>query len=211
MTGDIICNMILPILSIEELQSLRLNNEPLYDLKRLSITFVTYVFLLLTFGLAYPPLAVLLLISVTLQTLALQMCVHSHYQQVVNDQELYKLWNEILDLEMNQFNLTSFGSTVSAFILSSVFIGFFIIDMTFNSSSSSVLVIVLPILLVSCTIMMLICYRVISTSIASQMSNATSAVSIELTNATNIRENARLQVVETDDTNCVNNPIRNSH
>ena len=156
-TGDLICRMIMPIDSKAELEAMLLAKTPLYDIRRLSIGYISYIFLLLTFGLGYPPLALLLLLSLTVQTLVLQLCIHNHYQQVVNDKELLRDWNQMLRFEMQYLYEILSGSSSLSFILSSLFVGFFVIDMTYNSNNVSVEV--LPIVLVGCTILILVIYQ----------------------------------------------------
>ena len=160
-SGDIICNMIMPIETVNELNLMLKTNTPLYDIRRLSITYVSYVFLLVTFGLGYPPLAVLLLLSVTLQTLSLQLCVNNHYHQVVNNKELYDVWSKIVAIELRDLYIELSTSSSLSFLLSSLFVGFFVIDMTFNSNQ--IAVIILPIFMFTSTMLLLILFHYSST------------------------------------------------
>ena len=131
-----------------------------YDIRGLSITYITPVFLLLTFGVAYPLLALLLLISVTLQTLVLQVSIHNHYLQVLDHPSLYKAWNKVLEIETKGFaNLLS--STLRPSIaLSSVFMVFFIIDMTWNEHTDQ-LYYVLPMVFILIVLLLFLTVSVI--------------------------------------------------
>ena len=107
-----------------------------YDVHGLSITYVTHVFLLLTFGITYPPIALLLLISITLQTISLQIGLHFHYIQTINHASLHKAWNKVLDIETKQL-VELLSSTLNLYIgLSSLFMTFFIVDMTWYEHAS---------------------------------------------------------------------------
>ena len=152
--------MVLPIRTKTELEGIVALNKAVgigrfYNIRRLSITYVTYVFLLLTFGLGYPPLAALILVSSAVQTIVLQLCIRNHYLQVNHDESLFDVWNQVLEHEIRDLNLIFSGSKVLSFVMSSLFVSFFIVDMTINENT--LCAILLPIILVLATL--LICYR----------------------------------------------------
>ena len=154
LTMDTVCRMVLPIRSKAELEDIvssskATGNGRFYNVRRLTITYVTYVFLLLTFGMGYPPLAALILVSSAMQTLVLQLCVRSHYLQVQHDESLYVVWNQVLEHEVRDISAILSGSKALSFVMSSLFVSFFIVDMTINVNISYT--IALPIILMTIT------------------------------------------------------------
>ena len=102
---------------------------------------------MLTFGIGYPPLSVLLLVSITLQTLTLQIGIHYHRLQAVNYPELYKVWTKILEIEVTGLEKQLTRTLSLSLMLSTLFILFFILDMTWNLHNTSTYV-VLPLLFI---------------------------------------------------------------
>ena len=113
------------------------------------------MFLLLTFGIAYPLLAVVLLISVTLQTTALQVGFHYHYLQTVNHPTLLKAWNKVLELETVHLNVLLSRTLNPSILLSSLFMVFFLVDLTWDNHSSQSYFILPMIFMVMVVLLML--------------------------------------------------------
>ena len=124
-----------------------------YNMHRLSINYVTQVFLLLTFGLAYPPLAILLLISISMQTIVLQVSIHYHYLQVVYNAFLYKAWSKVLEIELSDLSSQLSGTLTLSIRLSSVFVSFFLVDIISSDRNASYpdTVIIVPVVFILCT------------------------------------------------------------
>lgn len=102
LSNGIICNMVLPIRSLDDLlmsgvseADARLSHtnrhamfiprnyvKTFYKGRTLALNSAVIYALLLTFGVAYPPLAVILVINIVSNTLLLQLCIHYHYGQI---------------------------------------------------------------------------------------------------------------------------------
>ena len=159
------CRATLPIQDIKEMESLVVSvsgvshRKPFYDIGRFSVTFIIYVYLLLTFGVCYPPLAMLLLICITLQSLALQVCIHHHFIQVTGKGVLFETWSKVLAEEIQDFYTALSGATNMSFALCSMTISLFLVDMTYKMSyagNNSYLYVILPILLFTFTSLVLL-------------------------------------------------------
>ena len=107
------------------------------------------VFILLTFGVGYPPLALLLLLSIVLQTLALQIGLHYHYLQVNKNPTMHDAWNKVVHIEISDLGILLTDTLNLSVVLSCLFILLFILDMTWNKHSSKDYVL-LPIVYVLC-------------------------------------------------------------
>ena len=158
-----------------------------YETHRLSITYVTHVFLLLTFGIGYPPLAVILFISITLQTLVLQLGIHYHYLQSEKHPVLYKAWNKVLEIEIQNFGTYLSETLYLSIVLSSLFVTAFIMDMSWEQNTSSGYFI-LPVIFIFMTGLILLLvpyiYKVDNPYLRS-LSSSLSSIFIELTNIRN--------------------------
>ena len=137
------------LIAIRNTNSIDTNNRKIvrmfYSIGRLSISYVTQVFLLVTFGIGYPPLAIILMISITLQTIILQISIHYHYNQAIQHADLYKAWSKVLDIETNGLNKQLTRTLSLSIILSSLFILVFILDMTWNHHTTNTFIL-LPLL-----------------------------------------------------------------
>lgn len=102
--------------------------------------------MLVTFGLAYPPLAVIISMYLISLTLSMQLCLHYHYLQVTSlgkqDPVLVVLWDRIVDIELKSVNDIIFGINQSAALLCALFFGMFFVDMTYTWVTSLTVVLV---------------------------------------------------------------------
>ena len=155
-SGGILCSRVLPLERVDELRQ-RVKNvdslwkKPFYGARHLALNAMTMLLVLFTFGLAYPPLAVMILVSVTMQSISVQLSVHYHHRQVMtHDAEWASLWNEIMQLELEDLPtiLFDYKSYYLAFLSCSVFVSCFLVDMTI--STNSMLSILLPCVLIVC-------------------------------------------------------------
>ena len=156
----VISNTTLPIASTKEIENLlhlvdgHLVHKHFYDVDKVAITYVTYVYVLLTFGVCYPPLAALIQISITLHSLALQLCFLLHYQQVAKNIIFCESWSSLLDFELKDLYNVLSGSTNRSFLFSSVIISCFLIDMLYKLSYSghgTYVIVILPLILLVLT------------------------------------------------------------
>lgn len=162
-SADIFHSMNLPIESASDLSDIALNSRTaekrsFYEIRKLAVTCITLILMLLTFGVAYPPLAFIIFMSLVLQTLILQLCVRNHYMQLQHYPDLITVWNIVLEYEMRELTEILSGSRILAFLFSSCFISLFIIDMVTNVDRH--LAIILPCVLISSTLCILIIYQV---------------------------------------------------
>ena len=92
--------------------------------------------MLVTFGMAYPPLAVFISLYLITSTLTMQICLHYHFMQITSlsktDIPLYLLWNAIVGLELKTINEIIFGVNQSAALLCGCFFCMFFVDMTYT-------------------------------------------------------------------------------
>ena len=125
-----------------------------YDMHGWSISCVTHVFLLLTFGIGYPILGVVILISLTIQTLVLQFGIRYHYLQIFNNASLYKACNKVLEIETRKLHRLLSSSLKFSIILSSLLVLVFIVDMTWSDQNSNYFL--LPLLFMIMVILLLL-------------------------------------------------------
>jgi len=111
--------------------TMRLCKFGMYKSRGLALNSTVILTLLLTFGLAYPPLAVVLVLHIIASTLVLQLCIHHHRIQIgsLNRKRVDYLWSEILQAEMRDMHRIVFGSRTLMVLCSYVFICLFLFDM----------------------------------------------------------------------------------
>lgn len=106
--------------------------------------------LLLTFGVTYPPLAVLLLACICLVTLAFQLSIYFHYRELeALDAACYPIWEKILADELRDLHRIIHGSRTAVYVFASVYAAFAVFELT---SRGHVLMIVLLVVLLAVTI-----------------------------------------------------------
>jgi hypothetical protein len=88
------------------------------------------LFLLLSYGIAYPPLGILLLLNICMSTVSLQMIIYYHFQQIaLLSEECQQLWYIILNKEIKDFVNILFGSRTLLFVYSGCFGSMILYDM----------------------------------------------------------------------------------
>lgn len=108
-----------------------------YRSRGMALNSAVVLTLMLTFGLAYPPLAVVLALYIVASTLVLQLCVHEHRVQIVNlnNPKIEYLWSEILSFEIRDVHKIVFGSRTLMVVCSSLYMFIFLLDMAYNLNS----------------------------------------------------------------------------
>ena len=85
--------------------------------------------LLFTFGIAYTPLCIGILVNIVISTLVYQLCIHFHSKQIVHmSAECQELWVRILQEETRDLHKIIYGSRTVICIFSSMFAGFMLYD-----------------------------------------------------------------------------------
>ena len=93
-----------------------------------------------------------------MQTIVLQVSIHYHYLQVVDNAFLYKAWSEVLDIELSDLPSQLLGTLYLSISLSSVFVSFFLVDMILSDRNASYpdTVITVPVVFILCTGLVLV-------------------------------------------------------
>mgnify|MGYP003386367858 CR=1 FL=1 len=176
-TNNVLCEMVLPVQSLEDFDNAKHHKNPknrsvvyFYRSRNLALNWLLMLILLFSFGLAYPPLAVMLLISVVTSTLVLQLCVHLHHQQVSSlpeSSDCIGAWNEVLIYEMWKIDRILLGSYDYLILFSNIFLSMFLCDMAGYSVETIVLVLML---LISLSLFRY-CYYIYKTYVAGKESS----------------------------------------
>ena len=106
-----------------------------YNLKRLAVNNVMIFGLLLTFGISYPPLAIMLAANVVLNTVVFQACVYKHYQQAAAIPGCLKIWKNILGNEARDLYNVLFGSRTFLYVFSAMFAALFFFDISIGEDT----------------------------------------------------------------------------
>ena len=139
-------------------------STPLYGLKQNVTNMVLSLFVVVTFGLAYPPLAVIILLAIFLRMLSIQSCMHSHMIQLMSIESVDKpesgkdglsVWHRIIDHDLSdlEYMLYDGKSHRWAYILSCIFVCGFILDMVYTLNVVAEIVLPCVIVLVACGIL----------------------------------------------------------
>ena len=95
-----------------------------------SLNCVLLLTILLSFGVTYAPLAIMLLLNITLTTLAFQLSIYYHSEQIKSlPPECLSPWCAILTAEVCDMHKIIFGSRTAIYIFSSMFVTFGLYDM----------------------------------------------------------------------------------
>ena len=103
----------------------------LYYSRYVSMNCIMLLTLLLTFGLVYPPLACILLINVFISTLAFQLSIHYHSNQMSGsglDLACHTAWHVCLYNEVSMLHKIIFGSRLVILMFSALFAAFVLYD-----------------------------------------------------------------------------------
>lgn len=102
-----------------------------YESRYNAINSVLVLALLLSFGMAYPPLALLLLCNIFISTLAYQLSVHYHAVQIrALSPACQDAWARIVVSELSIIQKVIFSSRSAVFLFSSIFASFAIFDIS---------------------------------------------------------------------------------
>jgi len=113
----------------------------LYNLREVGVSCSVSLLFLITYGAAYPPLAVILCMDMVFTTALRQLCVHQHLQQLQALPELLSSWTAGLRVDMLRMSTVLFGPKPVILILAAAFASIFIYDIA--SSVSKTLAVVL--------------------------------------------------------------------
>ena len=102
-----------------------------YKSRYYALNCILMLTLLLTFGIAYPLLALVLLINVSLNTLVLQLSIYYHSKQIAAlSKECQGIWRKVLMDEVTVLHKVILGSRTVIFLFSCLFVCFAIFEMT---------------------------------------------------------------------------------
>lgn len=107
-----------------------------YNLKRLAVNNVMIFSLLLTFGISYPPLAIILATNVVLNTLVFQVCAYKHHQQAASNPGCLKIWKLVLATESKDVYNVLFGSRTFLYVFSAMFAALFLFDISVGQDTA---------------------------------------------------------------------------
>jgi len=145
-------------LPIESADDLTVNGEyrqNFYRARFHAIHCVLVLTLLLTFGLAYPPLGFVLIVNIVLHTLVFQLSVFYHYKQMGRlPSECVEIWKLVLMDEIRMMHKVVHGSRTAMYIFCSVFVGFALYDVMAENSSQLAVSLICCLILVTglCTV-----------------------------------------------------------
>ena len=127
---------VLPIVASDDLTRFHAyNRKPMYNLKQLGTNWMVGMLLILTFGVAYPPLSIVLFAELALASLFQQVCIHKHLQQLQGDPdpERLKQWSKGMEIEMGQLmSILANPKPVTSFLIA-LFFFLFLYDMITSS------------------------------------------------------------------------------
>lgn len=134
---------VLPI-SVSAGESLEVFNSPggvsMYKLREMSISMIVAMLLLVSYGVAYPLLAIVLVANCVLLSLVREVCIYRHYDQVKSCDAIRRQWYEALILEMDQVKTILFSQKSGLVLLVPIFIAIFLYDMTSYQGSGPAIV-----------------------------------------------------------------------
>ena len=122
----------LPLESVDDMVSSldKLHRKHFYLSRFNSFNCVLLLTLLVTFGVAYSPLAVMLMVNITFTTLAFQLSIYYHSEQIqALSSECTDAWYKVLVDEIKDMHKIIFGSRTAIYIFSSMFVSFGIFEM----------------------------------------------------------------------------------
>jgi len=113
-------------------QFMRSDCISMYSLRELAVALSTSGLLLVTYGAAYPPLAVVLFVDMMTSTLLRQLCVHRHLAELRGrcdtDADVLLAWHRALRYELDHVAICLFDYKPSR-VLIGVFVSLFVYDM----------------------------------------------------------------------------------
>ena len=108
-------------------------NTSFYKIQANCLNAAVGLVVLFTFGLAYPPLAIIISMYLILSTLVMQICVHNHYLQVSSinmkqneeSKALVKVWHRIINIEIQEIQEILFKCIRPTVFISASFFSLF--------------------------------------------------------------------------------------
>ena len=141
----------LPIESADDLEEEGRHRQNFYRARFHAIHCVLVLTLLLTFGLAYPPLGFVLIVNIVLHTLVFQLSVYNHYKQMEHlPVECLNKWKLVLVDEIRMLHKVIHGSRTALYIFSSGFAAFALYDITSIASSGLAAALILFVVIGTC-------------------------------------------------------------
>lgn len=155
----IMCSHLLPIEPGDDLKQFHeYNGAPMYNLRQLGVKWVFGMLLILTFGIAYPPLSVVIFADMIMLSVVLQLCISRHLQQLADQPDLMKDWNIAFKIEMGQLMTILFNPKPVMSTLSAVFVALFLYDMISDSDKQPKLAIIYCMVLICWGILVSVLY-----------------------------------------------------
>ena len=156
----------LPITGIEDLVSSRdlaagqrTPRAHFYLSRYNSLTMTTLLLLLITFGVAYPPLAAILAVNLALTSLAFQVTIYIHSKQIVDlPEECFEIWLGICETEIADMHKIIFGSRTVMYMFAAFYACFAIYDITALDSYVGAVVLIVLLIVLSFTSVQLMYY-----------------------------------------------------
>jgi hypothetical protein len=158
-TGGIVCRMTVPIQSPENM--LKVPGVTFYYMKFRLLNYLMMLMFIMTFGLAYPPLAIVLMVCLVLQTIIMQVCIHLHREQMREMPRLYHQWNDIFTEEVLLTGKILFGRRPFVYVFAVLFISFFLVDNTINSNY----VVAIAVPFIMCSVVIVVLYNPMKNSV----------------------------------------------
>jgi len=140
---------VLPLESITDMQTPdKTTRRHFYLSRNNSRNCVLLLTLLLSVGVTYSPLAMMLMLNIAVSTLAFQLSMYYHSKQIVGlPENCASLWCEVLRSEICDMQKVVFGSRFAIYCFSCCFVAFALYEMVENINAVSVVLIVLVVLL----------------------------------------------------------------
>ena len=129
---------VLPLLDDDVLTEFQVPNcIPMYNLRQLGVNWVFGTLLLLTFGVAYPPLSIIIFADLVLLSLLRQLCIHKHMEQMEHLPDMLKQWNIGFEMEMGHLMTVLFNPKPVTSTLAAMFTSLFVFDMITGSETDT--------------------------------------------------------------------------
>lgn len=114
------------------------NCIPMYNLRQLGVNWVFGMLLILTFGVAYPPLSIVIFADLVLLSVLRQVCINQHLEQLKDHPDVLKQWEIGFKMEMGHLMTVLFNPKPVTTSLAAIFISLFLYDMMTGSNEHSV-------------------------------------------------------------------------
>ena len=168
---------VLPLLDDDDLTEFQVPNcIPMYNLRQLGVNWVFGTLLLLTFGVAYPPLSIIIFVDLVLLSLLRQLCIHKHLEQLEHLPDMLKQWDIGFEIEMDHLITTLFNPKPVTSTLTAMFISLFVFDMITGSGEPSTRATVYVVVLVGWGLLVSVLYYYYETKIREKAERVQSTI-----------------------------------